>query len=116
MAVDGGGAMKFIRYLVAVVMIAFLPISSSAQDKGPEFFQTVIKNAKGCKTGMSGSEVVYCYVKASPKKCESQVYEFFARSGDDKSQARRAWYFCVASCLNASFLSRSFGDCAREIK
>lgn len=96
----------------AVMMAAFLPIIATAQDKGLELFQTVMENAKRCAAGKSGSEVSSCYVKATPAKCESQVYEYLARRGD---RPQHAWYFCVASCADAGFWSQSFGDCAREI-
>lgn len=107
--------MKLIGCLVAVMMIAFLPFTVAAQDKGSELFQTVTENAVRCAVGKSGSEFVSCYVKATPAKCESQVYEYFARRGDNKNEAQRAWYYCVTSCAEAGFWSRSFGDCAREI-
>ena len=109
--------MKLIQMcFAAVMMTAFLPFTAAAQDKGQESFQTtVIENVKRCLAGKPESDVISCYVKAMPAKCETQVYEFFARRGDNKSEARRALFFCVASCAKVGFWSRSFGDCAREI-
>jgi len=108
--------MKLIQIcFAAVMMIGFLPITATAQDKGLELHQTVIENAQRCAADKSGSEVISCYVKATPAKCESQVFQYFARRGDDKSEAGHAWRICVASCADAGFWSRSFGDCARDI-
>ena len=108
--------MKAIHLYSAVFVVsAFLPVAVAAQEEG-KFFQTVIANATKCTAGKVESEVISCYVKATPAKCEAQVYEFFARHGDNKSEARRAWYYCIESCADAGFWSRSFGDCVRKIK
>ena len=107
--------MKLIRvYSSVLVVCVFLPVAATAQEEG-KFFQTVVANATKCAAGKTGSEAVSCYVKATPAKCELQVYEFFARHGDHKAHARNAWYYCVESCADTGFWSRSFGDCARKI-
>jgi len=92
-------------------MAGLLPGTASAQDEGRELFRTVVDDAKRCLAGKSRTEQISCYVKASPAKCESHVYEWVARRG---AASQRAWYLCVASCADAGFLSRSFGSCARD--
>lgn len=107
---DGPGPMKLIQMCCAAVMLtAFLSTTAIAQDKGRELFQTVLENARQC-VSKSRSEIIACYVKATPAKCESLVYEFL-----DNRRRLRPWYFCVASCADAGYWSRTFGDCARDI-
>ena len=91
---------------VAIMLTTSLSVITTAQ--GGELFQEVIKNAKQCRTDKSRQEIISCYVEATPAKCESQVYDWFARRNP------KAWFLCVESCADAGYWSRTFGGCARE--
>ena len=99
-----------------LVLLLVKPVMGAEEDLGIALYREVVAVGRQCAQEKSGSQVISCYVKASPKKCEQQVYEAFTKSDEARSSARRAWAYCVASCLDASFWSRSLGECTRELK
>ena len=108
--------MKLICFASLLLILLSLERVIGAEDQGIAFYREVLAVARGCAEGKSGSAVVSCYVRASPQKCETEVYEAMTRQGQARSSARRAWAFCVASCLDAGLWSRSFGECSRELR
>ena len=98
------------------VLILLLGYSAFAhpEDRGKQFFDEVIGKAKECSAGKSGSEVSNCFIRATPKKCQPHVIDLLSR--EEKGEAKRAWYLCVASCTDAGFWSANFGECSRELK
>lgn len=89
---------------------------SHAEDLGYSFFREVTAVSQKCASGKTTSEAISCYVRAAPKKCESKVHDVFAQRDEARQAAQRALYFCVASCLDAGFFSRTLGECARDLK
>lgn len=81
-------------------------------NRGLELFKDVLAKGRECEAGKTGSEVVSCYVKASPSKCESYIYEVYSRRNN---AARQAWRLCVATCADAGLWSRTYGECARDL-
>jgi hypothetical protein len=102
-----------IPFFVLFLLLGYAPIAHS-EDRGRQLFNEVINNAKECAAGKSGSEVLNCYIRATPKKCQQHVIEYFSR--EEKDEARRAWFFCVASCADAGLWSANLGECSRELK
>jgi hypothetical protein len=86
------------------------------EDLSLALYREVIAVGRQCAQGKSGSQVIPCYVRASPKKCEKQVYEALSKSPDGWYEAHRPWAYCIASCIDAGFLSRTLGECRRELK
>ena len=99
-----------------LVLLLVKPAMGAEEDLGLALNREVVAVGRQCAQGKSGSQVISCYVKASPRKCEPQVYEAFTKSDEAQSEARRAWAYCVASCIDAGFWSRSLGECTRELK
>lgn len=112
--------MTLTRYIQTIRFAIWLGILLSgnvfgADDPGTILFNEVLKVADQCATNKSGTQVISCYVKASPKKCESVVLSHFVGLNAGQ-QYTPAWYFCVASCVDAGVWSRTFGECSRELK
>lgn len=100
-----------------IVLASIISVQSAeAQDRGMEFYEEVVKIGQSCAAGKSGTEVISCFSRASPKKCESHVYQAFTQQDDALYAARRAWAFCVASCVDAGIWSSNLGECKRELK
>lgn len=97
-------------------LVLLLTEQALAEDPGFVFYREVLAVGRQCAKGKSGSQVFSCYVKASPKKCEKQVYEAFAKNDEPWYEAHRYWAYCIASCVDAGFLSRNLGECTRELK
>ena len=99
-----------------VVALIVLGQSVEAQDRGMDFYREVVRIGQDCASGKAGTEFISCFSRASPKKCESNVYQAFTQQDDALDAARRAWAFCVASCVDADLWSSNFGECKRELK
>lgn len=102
--------------LIAAFFLS-LGIASNAQsdDDGTALFWKVTEAAQECVASTNnGTDAASCYIKATPKKCQQQVITFL--SSTNKNDARRAWYFCVASCASSGFWSNRFGECSREVR
>ena len=105
-----------IRLASGLLFLMLIEHATAAEDLGMALYREVIAVGRGCAKEKSGSQVIACYVRASPKKCESYVYAAFTKQDEEQSSARRTWAYCVSSCLDASAWSRSVGECARELK
>lgn len=95
-----------------VVLLVSTACPAWPGDRGLELFKDVLAKGRECEAGKTGSEVVSCYVKASPSKCESYVYEVYSRRNN---AARQAWRLCVAMCADAGLWSRTYGECSRDL-
>jgi len=100
----------FFVLLLLIVCSAF----AHSEDSGKQLFEEVITKAKECANGKSNLEGTTCFIKATPKKCKPYMIEMLSR--EEKGEARRALYFCIASCVDAGFFSVHFGECSRELK
>ncbi len=58
-------------FLFALLIVTACPAWPG--DRGLELFKDVLAKGRECEAGKTGSEVVSCYVKASPSKCESYI-------------------------------------------
>ncbi|MDP1635500.1 MAG: hypothetical protein Q8L69_12570 [Gallionellaceae bacterium] len=106
------------RILVGSIFVSILlaiALPALSEDKEQKLIADVFAKGKECAEGKSGTEVVSCYVKATPSKCQSQVYRVFSRF-ENKMEARRAWYLCISTCADAGFWSRKYGECARDFE
>jgi hypothetical protein len=101
--------------LFALVLIVFMQ-SVEAQDRGMNFYREVLKTGQICRAGKSGTDVISCFTRASPKKCESSVFQASTREDDARVAAESAWVFCVASCVDAGVWASNFGECRRDLK
>lgn len=86
-----------------------------SRDRGAALFKDVINAGKQCASENTGTQVISCFARASPKKCESIVYAHFANLAGGHEYTP-AWAYCVASCADAGAWSRNFGECSRELK
>jgi hypothetical protein len=102
-----------IPFFVLLLLLGYGAFAHS-EDRGKQLFDEVVGKAKECAAGKSGSEVSNCYIRATPKKCQPHVINLLSR--EEKDEARRAWYLCIASCADAGFWSANFGECSRELK
>jgi hypothetical protein len=102
--------------VVPMIFLSLIELAAAGEDRGMALYREVVEVGRQCAKENPGSQVISCFVRASPKKCESYVYSAFTQEEDAQSSAKRAWAYCVASCLNANFWSRNFGECARELK
>jgi hypothetical protein len=102
-----------IPFFALLLLLGYAAFAYSG-DRGEQLFYKVLARAQECNANKSGSEVSSCMIKATPKKCQPQMIYFLSR--EDKDEARRALYFCVASCADAGFWSTRFGECSRELK
>lgn len=101
----------FARSLFLIFIVGtFMP--SYAEDAGKQLYFEVVENGKQCASGKSGTDRLNCFIKATPKKCQTLVVNYFA--DNEKDEARRAWFYCVASCAGEGVWSNTFGDCSRE--
>lgn len=107
---------RAIQLASLLLSLLFIRQAIAAEDLGMAMYRQVVAAGLECAKGKSGSQVVSCYVRASPKKCEAYVYAALTQQDDERLTAQHAWAYCVASCLDASAWSRSFGDCSRELK
>jgi hypothetical protein len=107
---------RAIQLASLLLSLLFIHQAFGAEDLGMAMYRQVVAVGLECARGKSGSQVVSCYVRASPKKCEAYVYPALAQYDDERLTAQRAWAYCVSSCLDASAWSRSFGECSRELK
>lgn len=103
------------RYFVAVLLVS-LGFTSNARsdDAGAALFKKVTTAAQACASTKVGTEVTFCWIKATPKKCEPQIINYL--SSENKYEASHAWYICVASCASAGFWANRFGECSREVQ
>jgi hypothetical protein len=99
-----------------LLSLLFIHQAIAAEDLGIAMYRQVVAVGLECARGKSGSQVVSCYVRASPKKCEPYVYPALVQQNDERFTAQQAWAYCVASCLDASAWSSRFGECSRELK
>jgi hypothetical protein len=107
---------RAIQLTSLLLSLLFIQQTIAAEDLGMAMYRQVIAVGRECAKGKSGSQVVSCYVRASPKKCEAYVYPALAQYADERLTAQHAWAYCVSSCLDASAWSRNFGECSRELK
>src|SRR5262245_8012069 len=109
--------MRTVILCVSLVMIlSSVELATGGDDPGMALYREVLAVGSRCAAGKARPEAILCFVKASPKKCESKVYAAFLQQNDAQSLAQRAWASCVASCFNADYWSRNFGGCARELQ
>ncbi|MGL4579664.1 MAG: hypothetical protein ACRCVP_12305 [Shewanella xiamenensis] len=102
-------------YKVILVFILFLPITALAQNLEREAYDQVVANAKKCSEGViSGQKRINCWVKAAPEKCENIVLDMF-HDRMNRLKHRKKLYSCVATCVDAGFLSRKFGQCSTSL-
>ena len=88
--------------------IGMLPGIASA-DPAQHLFKSVLDNARLCSYQSNDAATrTDCLIKAAPQKCEAEARKFLATQN-------RELFFCVASCVNAGFTSRSFGECSRKL-
>jgi hypothetical protein len=99
-----------------VMALVAVEIAIANEDLGRAYYREVVEVGRQCAKDKHGSEAISCFVRASPRKCESYVVGAFTQQDDAQSSAKRAWAYCVSSCLNASFWSRHFGECSTELK
>jgi len=81
--------------------------TTSAADPALGYFSDVLKDAQKCEA--DGGDRMNCYVEASPQRCKQTAVNFIG----NPDQYRRTWMLCVRSCGDASFLSRTVGECRR---
>lgn len=94
-----------VLFVIVVLLISFSSLSH-AENKGKQLFFEVIAKAKKCSEGKSGSARSNCFIEATPKKCQPLVINFLSR--EEKDEAKRAWFFCIASCGDAGVWSKTF--------
>lgn len=105
-----------LKNLIAASFLSFcIAPNAYSNDDGAALFKKVTTAAQACAESNKGSsEATFCWIKATPKKCEPHVTTYI--SSMNKSDAMRAWYICVASCASSGFWSNHFGECSRDIK
>jgi hypothetical protein len=86
----------------------------AAAETTPErkFWDAVLERARSCAKAREFSPPALCFLKSTPKKCQSLVYE--ALLGSDKHK-QQPWYLCVISCGDAGWYCRKFGECSRDL-
>jgi len=94
----------------------FPAYSAFGNNEGKVLFDEVLSNAQNCAKVKTGSDFIQCYINATPKKCEKEMMDALATRGDEKSNVRRKLFMCISTCANASFFSRNWGECSRNIK
>jgi hypothetical protein len=83
--------------------------ADSARGSEEKFWDAVLERAESCATAEEFSPPL-CFLKSTPKKCQSFVYDALFGSGN-----KRQWYLCVISCADAGWYSRTFGECSRDL-
>lgn len=110
-----GGSVITSDYRILIGAIFFtISLPALPADKGQKLITDVIAKGKECAERKAGTEAISCYVKATPSKCESHVYQVFSQF-ENRAGALRAWYLCISTCADAGFWSRTYGECAREL-
>jgi hypothetical protein len=100
------------RLTILLTALLAFPVWSADQDKGREYFKQSLEAAHTCKDKYKGTELMSCWIRAFPKKCES---EGFKALGQRTTAASNAHFVCVVSCSDAEFWSKHYGECSREL-
>jgi hypothetical protein len=87
---------------------SFLAAAETAPER--KLWDTGLERARSCATTKEFSPPALCFLKSTPKKCQSLVYD--ALLGSRKQQP---WYLCVVSCGDAGWYSWKFGECSRDL-
>jgi hypothetical protein len=84
----------------------------AAADAAPErkLWDAVLERARSCATTKEFSPPALCFLKSTPKKCQSLVYDALVGSRN-----KQQWYLFVISCGDAGLYSRKFGECSRDL-
>lgn len=84
----------------------------AAVEMTPErkFWNAVLDRARSCVKAREYSPPALCFLKSTPEKCQSLVYDALLGSGE-----KQQWYLCVISCASAGWYSRTFGECSRAL-
>ncbi len=88
--------------------VVFLAATDTTPER--EYWNAVLERARSCAKAREFSPPVLCFLKSTPKKCHSVVYDALLGGGE-----KRKWYLCVISCADAGWYSRTFGDCSRDL-
>src|SRR5690606_28197079 len=81
------------------------PAKPKAETPESKYYESVLESAKACIAEKAGSPPV-CFVRATPKKCESLAYSL--------PSSRMQWAVCVRSCADAGLWSTFLGACKRQ--
>lgn len=99
--------------LTACLWLTEAHANPAERGQGTVYFDQVRAAARSCVAAHGFEHRLDCYQAASPRGCHAQAENLLA---DPARRARQnAWYYCVVSCADANFLSRTLGSCRREI-
>lgn len=104
-----------IRLSLLVFFCFTTAVNVQANDVEKEAYNRVVESAKTCSEQVSsGQSKINCWVKAAPAKCGSIVLDMF-HDRKNRIQHRNKLYSCIATCVDAGFISRNFGQCSSDL-
>jgi len=104
--------MKILKILNIVLIFVLLNVFASRANEAKYLLKEVFDNAKLCIVKKYENEPFLCYIKSSPKKCENDMMNYI--SSQMEFNVSNKLFLCVATCVDASIYSKTFGECSRN--